>query len=237
MKVLHIAGFSNSGKTTLIRELVPALAAYGPVGVVKHLGHHEYEMPQGKDTTQFFEVGAQISIGVDGARSVAAVRETDLDSILEILCDAGMRYAVIEGFKERPFPKVVIGDYPGAERVILTNPSVTDILARLDEFSDFFTAGGIRREMQTGCDPGMTLLISTLRCPPIPDPAPLSALRTEFMEWTGRSGGITMRLEYRERAGVLEITMGICAHDGETAAEALVRATRIMTPVIAGKRG
>jgi len=237
LKVIHIAGFSNSGKTTLIRELVPALAAYGPVGVVKHLGHHEYEMPQGKDTTHFFEAGAQISVGVDGTRSVAAVRETDLDSILEILCDAGIRYAVIEGFKARPFPKVVIGDYPGAERVILTSPSVTDILARLDEFSDFFTAGGLRWEMQPGCGPGMTLLISTLRCPPIPDPASLAAIRAEFMEWTERPGVIAVRLEYRESAGVLEITTGICAQDGETAAEASLRATGILMPVIAGKRG
>jgi len=236
VKVIHVAGFSNSGKTTLIRELVPALAVSGPVGVVKHLGHHDYELPEGKDTTAFFEAGAEISVGVDGARSVAAVRETDLDMILEILCDAGIRYAIIEGFKTKPFPKVVIGEYPGAEQVILTNPAVPDILERLDLFFDFFTAGGLTREMRAGCEAGMTLLISTTRCPLTADRAALATLRAEFIERLQGSGGVTVRLEYRERAGELEITTGICAPDGRTAAETSLRAAGILLPVIAGRR-
>ncbi|HNJ81359.1 MAG TPA: molybdopterin-guanine dinucleotide biosynthesis protein MobB, partial [Methanoregulaceae archaeon] len=36
MKVIHIAGFSNTGKTTFIRELLPELENLGPTGVVKH---------------------------------------------------------------------------------------------------------------------------------------------------------------------------------------------------------
>ncbi|HMK16120.1 MAG TPA: molybdopterin-guanine dinucleotide biosynthesis protein MobB, partial [Methanomicrobiales archaeon] len=40
MKIVQVAGFSGSGKTTFIRALIPLLSRLGPVGTVKHTGHH-----------------------------------------------------------------------------------------------------------------------------------------------------------------------------------------------------
>lgn len=44
MKIIQVAGRSNSGKTTFIRKLIPELKKIGPVGVIKHLGDHEYHL-------------------------------------------------------------------------------------------------------------------------------------------------------------------------------------------------
>ena len=41
MKIIQIVGHANSGKTSFIRDLVPALNRKGNVAVVKHLGDHE----------------------------------------------------------------------------------------------------------------------------------------------------------------------------------------------------
>lgn len=237
MKVIHIAGFSKSGKTTFIRELVPALADKGRVGVVKHLGHHEYDLPEGKDTTAYLDAGADISVGIDARRSVVAVRETGLDTILELLCDAGIRYAIIEGFKAKPYPKVVIGEYPGAVQVILTNPDVRDVLERLDDFSDLSTPSGLARELRAGCGAGMTVLTSSLRCPVEYDLQELATIRAAITEQFRERGRITFRFEYCRRDGAGEILLGICAHDGKEALEVLQQAMMLLLPCITKEEG
>ena len=235
--MIHIAGFSKSGKTTFIRELVPALADRGHVGVVKHLGHHEYELPEGKDTTAYLDAGAEISVGIDGVRSVVAVCETDLDAILELLCDAGIHYAIIEGFKAKPYPKVVIGEYPDAVQVILTNPDVRDVLERLDDFSDIYTPGGLARELRAGCGASMTVLTSSLRCPFTDDLQELATLRAAITEQFRDRGTITLRFEYCRRDGAGEILLGICAHDGKEALEVLQHAMMLLLPFIIKEEG
>jgi len=42
MKIIQIVGRSNSGKTTFIRKLIPELKKIGKVGVIKHLGDHDF---------------------------------------------------------------------------------------------------------------------------------------------------------------------------------------------------
>ncbi len=136
MKIIHIVGSSNSGKTMLIKKLVPALAEKGSVGVIKHLGDHIYELSQGKDTTEFFSAGASISVGMDAEKSVAAIRTTSLDDVLLLLHSKGMDFAVIEGFKARMFSKIILGDLT-AENCVLRNPSVPDVIANLDRFDTY----------------------------------------------------------------------------------------------------
>jgi len=147
MKVIQIVGRSNAGKTTFIKSLIPALSAHGSVGVVKHLGHHGFVLEPGKDTTLYYESHAAISGGVDEDKSVLIRRENDLDSTLEILCNAGVEYAILEGFKTRLFPRVVIGDL-SSENVVLRNPSVDEVLAALPEFEDYYTVEGLVRELR-----------------------------------------------------------------------------------------
>jgi len=136
MKIIQVTGRSNSGKTTFIKNLIPELSKKGRVAVIKHLADHEYLLEKGKDTTLFYHAGAEISAGIDGDKSVIAIRNNSLDTILTLLSAFGMDYVVIEGFKERHFKKIVIGDLQ-IERCILRNPAVKDVVSSVDQFDTY----------------------------------------------------------------------------------------------------
>ena len=136
MKIIQVVGRSNSGKTTFIKQLVPKLKTQGLVAVIKHLGDHEFELEAGKDTTGFFDAGADISVGIDAHKSVVSIRNNSLESTLKILFDQGMDFTVIEGFKQIAFPRIIIGNLK-TEQCVLTNPCPDEVLASLDAFEDF----------------------------------------------------------------------------------------------------
>jgi molybdopterin-guanine dinucleotide biosynthesis protein MobB len=136
MKIIQIVGNSNSGKTTFIKNLIPELKKKGNVAVIKHLGDHLFDTEEGKDTTVFFDAGADISVGIDSEKAVAAIRKNTLDNILGMLLDQEMDFAIIEGFKQRSFPKIVIGSLP-ADTCILSNPSVNEVMTSLNLFENF----------------------------------------------------------------------------------------------------
>jgi molybdopterin-guanine dinucleotide biosynthesis protein MobB len=136
MKIIQVVGNSNSGKTTFIKNLIPELKKKGNVAVIKHLGDHTYNIEEGKDTTVFFNAGADISVGIDSDKAVAAIRKNTLDEVLGMLFDQEMDFAIIEGFKQRSFPKIVIGNLT-ADTSILTNPSVDEVISSLNLFENF----------------------------------------------------------------------------------------------------
>jgi len=136
MKIIHVVGNSNSGKTTFIKNLIPELKKKGKVAVIKHLGDHTHNIEEGKDTTVFFNAGADISVGIDSDKAVAAIRKNTLDDVLGMLFDQEMDFAIIEGFKQRSFPKIVIGNLT-ADTSILTNPSVDEVISSLNLFENF----------------------------------------------------------------------------------------------------
>jgi len=136
MKIIQVVGSSNSGKTTFIKNLIPELKKIGNVAVIKHLGDHTYHIEEGKDTTIFFDAGADISIGIDSHKAVVAIRKNTLEDILGMLFDQGMDFAVIEGFKKRSYPKIVIGSLH-ADKCILTNPAVSEVITSLNLFENF----------------------------------------------------------------------------------------------------
>jgi molybdopterin-guanine dinucleotide biosynthesis protein MobB len=136
MKIIQVAGLANTGKTTFINKLIPALKSRGRVGVIKHLRDHDFLQEQGKDTTVFFENGADISAGIDAAKSVITLRTTDLDEMLLLYKQSGIQFAVIEGFKIRDFPKIVIGDLV-IDNCLLSNPTVDLVISSLSQFEDY----------------------------------------------------------------------------------------------------
>ena len=147
MKIIHITGYANTGKTTFITSLIGELEKKGTVGVIKHLPHHAYTLEPGKDTTLYYEHGAAWSVGIDGEKAVAAIRTPDLMPTLALLADAGIEYAVIEGFKQYPFPKAVFGDLD-AEGCILRDPGTREVIEALDRFEDFHTMQGLVKELK-----------------------------------------------------------------------------------------
>jgi len=105
MKIIQIVGPFKRWKDHVHKDLIPALSAHGNVGVVKHLGHHGFMLEPGKDTTIFYESHAAISSGVDNDKSVIIRRENDLDSTLEVLCNAGIDYANTRGVQIQAVPE------------------------------------------------------------------------------------------------------------------------------------
>lgn len=64
MKRLHIIGHKNSGKTTLIVDLVTAFTRLGyRVGTIKHTHHHHELDTPGKDSHRHREAGS-VAVGI-----------------------------------------------------------------------------------------------------------------------------------------------------------------------------
>jgi len=136
MKIIQVTGRSNTGKTTFIKSLIPVLKTKGRVAVIKHLADHDFILETGKDTTGFFEAGAEVSAGIDAHKSVVALHNSSLDAMLALLKTLGMDLVVIEGFKDRSYKKIVIGDLQ-VEGCILRNPAVQDVIASIDLFDTY----------------------------------------------------------------------------------------------------
>jgi len=150
VKVILVTGLSGSGKTTFIRTLIPFLARFGPVGTVKHTGHHSMELPTGKDTTVMFGAGAAAVAGIDSEKTLITLGSTSLAEALDILAGRGIVTAIVEGYKSSPLPKIVIGDID-LEGCILRNPDPADVIRCLDKFHDYVTIGEILRELGANC--------------------------------------------------------------------------------------
>ncbi len=74
MKRIHIIGRKNSGKTTLVVDLVQHLTSAGyRVGTIKHTHHHHELDTPGKDSHRHREAGAKV-VGIMSPDMIAAFR-------------------------------------------------------------------------------------------------------------------------------------------------------------------
>jgi molybdopterin-guanine dinucleotide biosynthesis protein MobB len=231
VKVIPVAGSSGSGKTTFIRTLIPLLARYGPVGTVKHAGHHAMELPQGKDTTIMYEAGAAAVAGIDGEKTLITLNSTFLPDVLEILGGYGIETAVIEGFKSSPWPKVVIGDLD-VDGCVLRNPEPADVIGSMDRFLDYTTLAEILRDMKSACgdEDDYALVTYSDGIFPLPGGNPPSLdeeMLSSLAGWVkGIPGVIAARVAIQHGTpfgGRDELLVAIAAENGDLAAAALVR--------------
>ncbi len=110
MKVLGIAGPSDSGKTTAVAALVERLRERGTVATVKHLTHDPDIDTDGKDTARHRAGGATHTVGLtDEGEWFATGEDRDLDDVLTEFART-YDYAIVEGFSGSDVPKVVLGD-------------------------------------------------------------------------------------------------------------------------------
>ncbi|WP_318614868.1 molybdopterin-guanine dinucleotide biosynthesis protein B [Sporosarcina sp. YIM B06819] len=112
MKTLHVVGFKNSGKTTLVARWVRLVKEQGlKVAVLKHHGHGgQPAMPDAStDTMQFFNGGADVSVVAGGGAVQLLVNEEP--GFAELKEMAAMRrpsILLVEGYKEQQGDKVVL---------------------------------------------------------------------------------------------------------------------------------
>jgi molybdopterin synthase catalytic subunit len=230
VKVIPVAGISGSGKTSFILALIPLLSRYGPVGTVKHIGHHAMELPEGKDTTVMFDAGARAVSGIDQEKTMVTLRSTSVADALDILAMQGVAFAVVEGFKGSSWPKIVIGDFE-AEGCVLRNPGPEDVIRNLDRFPDYITFGEILREVATGCRGRGKPCVTATATLPVPwGPAGTTpAAREEELNslvhgLEALSGVVMARAAIRRGAlfgGTDELLVVVAAESGEEAASAL----------------
>lgn len=112
MKTIHIIGFKNSGKTTLVARWVRLLKKQGlTVAVLKHHGHSEsLEMPSAStDTMQFFSSGADVT-AVAGAGTMQLMMnyEPTLRQMKDFVSLGKPDILLIEGYKKEKGEKVVL---------------------------------------------------------------------------------------------------------------------------------
>lgn len=110
--VIGFVAWSGTGKTTLLRAVIPLLKDQGlRVGLVKH-AHHRFDVDTpGKDSYLLREAGANPVMLASRHRWVL-MRETpghaeaELDQLLPWLGREALDLVLVEGFKHHPYPKV-----------------------------------------------------------------------------------------------------------------------------------
>lgn len=110
--LLGFAAYSGTGKTTLLKSLIPLLRERGlRVGVVKH-AHHTFAIDHpGKDSFELRSAGASpIMLSSSRRRAIITEHETPrqprlVEELQHFDCN-DLDLILIEGFKNEPIPKI-----------------------------------------------------------------------------------------------------------------------------------
>ena len=110
MKLWGVAGWKNSGKTTLVTRLVSELAGRGfVVSTVKH-AHHAFDIDKpGTDSHRHREAGAQEVMIVSGSRwalmhELRDEQEPPMIQAIERISPCDL--ILVEGYKRERHPKI-----------------------------------------------------------------------------------------------------------------------------------
>ena len=109
-RVVQIVGYSDTGKTTLITQLIRYLRQLGyQVGVIKRDGHDREWEPAGKDTWTFRHAGAGL-VAIQSSTKMAWFEQPppSLDALIGRMGEAGAQIILVEGFKTAPYPKLLV---------------------------------------------------------------------------------------------------------------------------------
>lgn len=110
MKIIQITGYKNSGKTTLSSEIIETFTKTDlKVGALKHHGHGGTPLGfSNTDSEKHRKAGATIA-GVEG-EGVFQLSAPDLtlEQVIEFYAFMKIDVLVVEGFKDKPFPKLVL---------------------------------------------------------------------------------------------------------------------------------
>ncbi len=108
--ILQVVGYSKSGKTTLIEELIALLMMSNITAItLKSARSHSYVYST-KDSDKFLKSGAKASaVLFNNLTQISFARKQDADSTIEAIlkltdCDL----VLIEGFNELSYPKILV---------------------------------------------------------------------------------------------------------------------------------
>lgn len=108
--VVFIAGYSNTGKTTIMKKLVQVFKEKGyRVAAIKHAPHGYDLDAEGRDTWHYCQAGAE-QVVVVGPKSLTShhlyEQEPSLQEIVNQIEDVDL--ILIEGFKRESGPKIEV---------------------------------------------------------------------------------------------------------------------------------
>lgn len=107
--IVSIVGKSDSGKTTLIEKLIPALVVKGiKVGTVKHDVHGFNIDHDGKDSYRHKQAGSHITI-ISSPQKIGLVRDVDHDHTIQEIVDlylTDITLILTEGYRREDWAKV-----------------------------------------------------------------------------------------------------------------------------------
>ncbi|WP_077325065.1 molybdopterin-guanine dinucleotide biosynthesis protein B [Virgibacillus siamensis] len=142
MQICQIAGYKNSGKTTLMNQLILYFSKTGViVGSLKHHGHGgDPDLGKLKDNQAHMESGAIMS-GVQGemVSQFTLNMEMDLDEMVRVYSNFPIDLLLIEGYKHAEYPKIVL----------VRN---REDLSLVDELPNVIAAGGWDSELLKNLD-------------------------------------------------------------------------------------
>ncbi|WP_413742012.1 molybdopterin-guanine dinucleotide biosynthesis protein MobB [Sodalis sp. RH15] len=112
--LLAITAFSGTGKTTLLKQLIPLLNQVGVrVGLIKHT-HHKVDVDTpGKDSYELRRAGARQTMVASDARWALMTENQDneMPALSWLAAQMDPRLVdliLVEGFKNEPVPKIAL---------------------------------------------------------------------------------------------------------------------------------
>ncbi|MBT2678180.1 molybdopterin-guanine dinucleotide biosynthesis protein B [Bacillus sp. ISL-35] len=109
--LFQVAGYQNSGKTTLSLSLIQQLSAAGlKVATIKHHGHGgKPDIAEEKDSGCHVSAGAAVSLIEGGGRLVLQAEngQWSLSEEIDVLSCFKTDVILIEGYKKEAYPKAV----------------------------------------------------------------------------------------------------------------------------------
>ena len=110
--VLGFAAYSGTGKTSLLKKLIPRLQDRSlRIGVIKH-SHHDFEIDYpGKDSYELRMAGANVMLIASPYRSALIqecrpAKEVCLQDQLSMLADKALDLILVEGFRHEACKKI-----------------------------------------------------------------------------------------------------------------------------------
>ena len=120
--LLGFAAWSGTGKTTLLKAVIPLLRQSGlRLALIKH-AHHDFDVDvPGKDSHTLRKAGADQVLITSGRRWALMqerpeIRDPRLEEEIARLDQSGIDLILVEGFRHERFPKIELIRKPAGDR-------------------------------------------------------------------------------------------------------------------------
>jgi len=140
--ILGISAYSGTGKTTLLKNIIPLLKKKNyRVAVIKH-AHHAFDIDQeGKDSYELRKAGANHMLITSNQRWALMVeninnKEPDVNECVKKLEHEDIDLILIEGFKKTDIPKIELHRPSLGHPLLCTNDKNFIAIATDDEIKD-----------------------------------------------------------------------------------------------------